>query len=125
MVAVKEETTMAVKEIGSPKTSSANTPDVDNIADGESNTSEKHAQHISEDQYPHGAKLVILAAASMVAVFMIALDQVSTLPPEVMTWHRVPLTQETLRPSSAQQFLRLRTSSTASMTCHGMPLPTS
>ena len=31
----------------------------------------------SEEHYPHGLKLFILAGASMVAVFLIALDQVS------------------------------------------------
>jgi hypothetical protein len=32
-----------------------------------------------EDQYPHGLKLIILASAALVAVFLIALDQVSSL----------------------------------------------
>jgi hypothetical protein len=30
-------------------------------------------------QYPHGLKLIILASAALVAVFLIALDQVSSL----------------------------------------------
>lgn len=30
------------------------------------------------DQYPHGLKLVLLSGASIVAVFLIALDQVSS-----------------------------------------------
>ena len=32
----------------------------------------------SHDQYPHGLRLIILAGASIVSVFLIALDQVST-----------------------------------------------
>lgn len=40
---------------------------------------EKPNQDKLDDQYPHGLKLVILAAASISAVFLIALDQVSTL----------------------------------------------
>jgi hypothetical protein len=35
---------------------------------------------MADDQYPHGLKLVLLAGASIVAVFLIALDQVSILP---------------------------------------------
>jgi hypothetical protein len=38
------------------------------------------AQSIKEDQYPHGLKAAILAAASVVAVFLIALDQVCAPP---------------------------------------------
>jgi hypothetical protein len=37
-----------------------------------------HAE-LDNDQYPHGLQLVVLAAASIVAVFLIALDQVSKL----------------------------------------------
>ena len=33
---------------------------------------------VEEDQYPHGLKLIILASAALVAVFLIALDQVSS-----------------------------------------------
>lgn len=33
-------------------------------------------QDPTQDQYPHGLKLVLLAGASVVAVFLIALDQV-------------------------------------------------
>ena len=36
-------------------------------------------QDITDDQYPHGWSLIILAGASIVSVFLIALDQVSAL----------------------------------------------
>jgi hypothetical protein len=38
-----------------------------------------HHAELDNDQYPHGLKLVVLAAAALVAVFLIALDQVSKL----------------------------------------------
>ncbi|KAF2823617.1 putative efflux pump antibiotic resistance protein [Ophiobolus disseminans] len=38
-------------------------------------TSDVTVKDVEEDQYPHGIKLIILASASLVAVFLIALDQ--------------------------------------------------
>jgi hypothetical protein len=38
---------------------------------------------IDHDKYPHGLRLIILAGASIVAVFLIALDQVSAISLEV------------------------------------------
>lgn len=43
-------------------------------------TSDVTVKDVEEDQYPHGLKLIILASASIVAVFLIALDQVRSLP---------------------------------------------
>ncbi len=37
---------------------------------------EKSGQETSDDQYPRGSKRILLAGASIVAVFLIALDQV-------------------------------------------------
>ena len=62
------------KALGSDDASSKDSSD---IHDAEA---EKPVQHIPDDQYPRGLKLVLLAGASLVAVFLIALDQVSTLP---------------------------------------------
>jgi MFS transporter, DHA2 family, glioxin efflux transporter len=31
---------------------------------------------MTDDQYPHGLKLILLAGSSLIAVFLIALDQV-------------------------------------------------
>lgn len=44
-------------------------------------TQEKSIHNVTDDQYPHGLKLVLLAGASIVAVFLIALDQVGNNPP--------------------------------------------
>jgi MFS transporter, DHA2 family, glioxin efflux transporter len=44
---------------------------------------ENSVQEMSDDEYPKGIKFAILAGASMVSVFLIALDQVKTPPPEV------------------------------------------
>lgn len=40
-------------------------------------TQEKSNHKVPDEQYPHGLKLVLLAGSSIVAVFLIALDQVS------------------------------------------------
>ena len=84
----------------------------------------KRVQHISKDQYPHGLKLVLLAGASIVAVFLIALDQVSNVFPPMPTPPKTPPTQESSKLSSAQPSLKSQTSSTASTMCLGMPRPT-
>lgn len=72
---------MAVGETDSPKPSTLNTLDVNNVGESDSETPEKSVQHITDDQYPHGLRLVLLTGASVVAVFLIALDQVSALVP--------------------------------------------
>ncbi len=86
---------------------------LENNVDNSSTTSrEKHVEGISDDQYPQGYKLVLLAGATVIAVFLIALDQVSTSfsHPNIL---RVLLRPKTSRPSSAQQYPRLQTSSMA------------
>jgi hypothetical protein len=72
---------IATSETISHKLLSMNAHDVNNAGDSESVLSEKPIQDAPEDQYPTGLKLVVLAGASMVSVFMIALDQVSTPSP--------------------------------------------
>lgn len=53
---------------------------VSNAVVDEKTTSETTAQDgINPDDYPHGLKLVLLLSAALVAVFLIALDQVSPL----------------------------------------------
>jgi hypothetical protein len=80
MVVPNEKAAMAVGETDSPKPSTLNTPDVNNVGDSDSPHPEKPVQGMPDDQYPRGSKLVLLAGASIVTVFLIALDQVSTLP---------------------------------------------
>jgi len=42
----------------------------------------------NDDDYPHGWKLIILASASIIAVFLIALDQVShPFSPQITFYH--------------------------------------
>lgn len=96
---------MGFRDTDSPKSSTLNIPDVNNIGDSDSPHPEKPIQGITEDQYPHGLKLVLLAGASVVAVFMIALDQVSTLPTHADT-ERMHLTQKASRLSLGPQFRR-------------------
>ena len=43
---------------------------------GNDDLQEKGLEVDADDEYPHGWKLVILAGASVIAVFLIALDQV-------------------------------------------------
>ena len=64
---------MAEKDIDVSKHSTMN-----NTLDHSSTASpEKPVEDITEDQYPHGFRLVLLAGATIIAVFLIALDQVS------------------------------------------------
>ncbi|KIN08976.1 hypothetical protein OIDMADRAFT_37925 [Oidiodendron maius Zn] len=58
---------------------------MDNAGDSDSAGPEKPVQGMTDDQYPHGLKLVLLAGASIVAVFLIALDQtiVGTAIPKI------------------------------------------
>lgn len=53
---------------------------MDKVSDSGSNETKpkEPTQHMSDDQYPHGLKLALLAGASLFAVFLIALDQVSS-----------------------------------------------
>ncbi len=64
----------------SPKPSTLDTLDVNNAGDSASTRREEPIHDMPDDQYPHGLKLALLAGASIVAVFLIALDQVSLLP---------------------------------------------
>jgi hypothetical protein len=45
--------------------------------DKDSSSSIRPSGAVSEDLYPHGFKLAILAGSSLIAVFLIALDQVT------------------------------------------------
>lgn len=80
MGVTNEKATMAVGQTDSPRPSTLNAPDVNSIGDSNSTHPEKPVHGIPDDQYPHGLNLILLAGASIVAVFLIALDQVSTPP---------------------------------------------
>lgn len=73
-MAQEDKTTMDVEEMDTVKPSALNSP-----SENGSTLQEKTTQEVPDDQYPHGLKLIILAGASVVAVFLIALDQVSIL----------------------------------------------
>ena len=54
-------------------------PQLDEKVDGEKNISETKTTSsatLDDTQYPQGLKFVLLAGASIIAVFLIALDQV-------------------------------------------------
>lgn len=72
-----EKATTAVEKTDMAEPSIMNGSDVKHDGDIESASLEKPMPGMTEDQYPHGMKLVLLAVASLVAVFLIALDQVS------------------------------------------------
>jgi hypothetical protein len=84
MAAANEKTTMAGGVTGSPKPSTGKSPNVNAAGDSDS-THTEIPQGIADDEYPHGLKLILLTGASIVAVFLIALDQVSTLPTHAVT----------------------------------------
>lgn len=63
---------------GETKASTLNTPDVTSVGDNDMAQLEKPIDSITDDQYPHGITLALLSGSSMIAVFLIALDQAST-----------------------------------------------
>lgn len=73
--------TLAVDGPESSRPTSMNIPDEKkDMGDNSSVEAENSGQiALSDDQYPHGFRLWLLAGASIVAVFLIALDQVSLL----------------------------------------------
>jgi hypothetical protein len=78
MLAPNEKETTTAGETDSSESPTLNTPVVDNDGDSHSVHRETPAKGMTDDLYPHGLKLVLLASASVCAVFLIALDQVRT-----------------------------------------------
>lgn len=74
-----EKATMTVEKTDPPKpiVADAINPDKSNDSDNSNAEMTKPDRHMSDDEYPQGFRLVLLAGASLVAVFLIALDQVS------------------------------------------------
>lgn len=79
--------TLAVDEPQSSRSSSLNIPDekkdVGDNSSVEAETSNPTA--LSDDQYPHGFRLWLLSGAAIIAVFLIALDQVSVVKASSLT----------------------------------------
>ena len=88
-----EKATGAVDENEPVKLSTLHAASTTKFSDTDSAESRKPVQHISDDQYPRGLKLVLLAGASIVAVFLIALDQVSTFPGDADVAERIANTE--------------------------------
>lgn len=78
MAVPDEKSTNLLEEADSLKGSTLDTPSLDNVANSDKAHLDVPPPPPSDDQYPHGMKLVILAGASLVAIFLIALDQVCT-----------------------------------------------
>lgn len=85
----------------------------------DSDEAEKIEQAGTAEEYPHGIRLVLLAGASIMGVFLISLDQVSSLAGTRKFLPVQPLKQG--RRSSARRYQRSRTSSVALMTSLGTP----
>lgn len=79
-MAVPDENPTTVRETGSSKSSTLNPPEINKVGDSDSETPEKPIETIPDDQYPHGLALALLSGAALIAVFLIALDQVSISP---------------------------------------------
>lgn len=68
-----------VEDVASSKASTLQPSDeVATIEDKNQGSSDNPAPTMEDADYPHGLPLVLLAGASLIAVFLIALDQVST-----------------------------------------------
>ena len=78
MAALEEKPSMVEADSNSSQFSTPHDHDRNTVSDTDGADAEKPIQAMTEDQYPHGIKLVLLAGASIIAVFLIALDQVST-----------------------------------------------
>lgn len=113
-----------VGETYSPSSSTLNTHDVKSVRDNASEDPEKPTQGVFDDEYPRGLRLAMLVGATVIAVFLIALDQVCHLH-AFSDLSNNDSDANASRLSSEQQSLRSRTSFMASMTCPGMPPPTS
>ena len=77
MPILEEKPSMAEADSTSSKSSTLDDRNVNKDGHDDDTNTEKPIQGMTEDQYPHGLKLLLLAGASIVAVFLIALDQVS------------------------------------------------
>jgi MFS transporter, DHA2 family, glioxin efflux transporter len=78
MAVPHEKTTKSIEE-ADPQSSPAgalSNPDAKATSDSDEANPEKPAHGVAEDNYPRGLNFVLLAGASIVAVFLIALDQV-------------------------------------------------
>ena len=69
MVVLDEKAAVADEETDSSKPSTLDALDMNNVGDNDSADPGKPVQGMTDDQYPHGFKLVLLAGASLVAVF--------------------------------------------------------
>ncbi len=78
MVSPNEKEATVLAEIDSPNPLTLSTTNANIVDASDSVRLEKPGGGIADDQYPHGMKLVLLAGSSLVSVFMISLDQVST-----------------------------------------------
>lgn len=86
-----ETTTVTIGGTSSSSPSTLNNHEANHIVSNGNEDSEKAIQPMNDDQYPHGLKLVLLAGASVVAVFLIALDQVSAHVPAAMIDNKLTL----------------------------------
>ena len=77
MAALDEKLNVARDETNSTKSSSSDTFSGNDGGEVDKAVLDSSTPEMSDDDYPHGIKLVLLSAASLVSVFLIALDQVS------------------------------------------------
>lgn len=72
---------MATLEVSrTDSASTMNNEKVETIGTAKYPGSNKDALAVEDTQYPHGWRLVLLAGSSIIAVFLMALDQVSDWP---------------------------------------------
>lgn len=69
-------TALAIGEIESSQASTMNNDGTNIVVSSNNEHAEKPYEVASSDDYPHGLTLVLLISATMIAVFLIALDQV-------------------------------------------------
>lgn len=79
MATTEPQQTMALENTTTSQPPAPYPPNEKLSQDGANTTPQTDDLDFDDSQYPHGLRLIILASASIVAVFLIALDQVSNL----------------------------------------------
>jgi hypothetical protein len=72
-----KKTTPAAGETDWPQSPTLIAPNIDLVSDSDIKEPQGQIRSMINDEYPHGMQLIFLAGASVIAVFLIALDQVS------------------------------------------------
>jgi len=92
MAAPNEKTTTGIGGADPRSSPALNKPDANATSDSDMTTAEKPAHGVTEDMYPRGLNFVLLSGSAIIAIFLIALDQVRS-PPRYLSRRTIFLTR--------------------------------